>query len=169
MIDANSLVTLLGKTSNDPNVKTVLETMGYKQPVALSSYDEPTTYATLPKHGIEFIFDDEAMVKELEYQEFGDGDLILTGILLFNSPEDNKVFDGHLFDKVSLNSSRDEVIDIWGDPGNFDDFFNSEFWEKDTYRVAVDYSDDKTNISLITLTCYPYEQAKEKGLYGFKD
>lgn len=115
--DAATIVALMGKSSDSPEVAEWLRQAGAKPPkLKKGDFD---AYVVLPDKGLELTFTDEAKHTMRKDSAIGEGALLLTSAR-FNSAAvpDFKPYPGQLPFGVALDSAQAEVQKVLENPSN---------------------------------------------------
>lgn len=144
------IASLLGKESGSEDIIACLRYFGATKAPKLKK-SEDTAYIQIPKNGIDFAFRDEAVVKELKYQDIGEGPLLLITVFFYEK------YNGTLPNGLSFNDGREKVQNKLGQSVRWNERFLSETWHFDNYRMIVYYSDTLQSINRITIGLIPKE------------
>jgi hypothetical protein len=144
MVQVAELIDLLGKSTEDPEVMKLLESLKLKkQPRA--KYDEPRADVEVKKQGWGMAFEDEDYLLRTGVKHYGEGKMILTALFFF--PESNKSgykgFQGELVNGVRLSDSRSEILRKLGEPHakyESEGVRRNERWHYGEYRLVVNYT-----------------------------
>jgi len=104
----DNYISLLGRTSDDPEVKTLLTESGITKPPKLKRGDLDA-YAVNKKLGLEIIFRDERYL-DVKSQEYEEGALVLWNVAMYCESENMESYPGELPIGLKCNLGRKEVV-----------------------------------------------------------
>ena len=143
--DGDSLLGLLGKPSNDPDVVEVLGDFDVRWAPKLDNKDLPEDerewYVWRPssKRGIEFSFQDEADLRALPRDQRGQGPLLLSQVCFYGDHEGVLPFKGKFPYGISLQSDRLAVRSAMKSVSDVCRSHKRDVWELDKHRVVVEH------------------------------
>ena len=140
----NSLVSLLGRSENDPEVIAVLTELGVKLPLKRPKKSERDNYLIEDIELYQFYLGMayvDALPSLKNKEIFKENELIFSAItdIIPDKKNDNLIFPFG----IKFGDSLQEVVAILGDYYDERDFLNSYFFKKDDIIINVEFDDDK--------------------------
>ena len=138
------LVSLLGRSENNPEVIEIFIQLGVKLPLKRPKKSERDNYLIedIERHkfylGMAYV---DALPSLKNKKIFKENELIFSAItdIVPDKKNDNLIFPFG----IKFGDSLQEVVDILGDYYDERDFLNSYFFKKDDIIISVEFDDDK--------------------------
>ncbi|MBL0726379.1 hypothetical protein [Piscinibacter sp. HJYY11] len=147
-MDFEAWTKLFGKSQDDPDLKAALAAAGVKKIPKLDE-DETFVQIELKGHGLELILTDEAILKELDDQDLGEGPLIASGLLAkLGKTHGRDLYKGPLPSGLTAALSQADVRKLLGQPDDHD--IDVDIWKKDGLELSVDYTKGGASIAGVT-------------------
>jgi hypothetical protein len=148
-MDFEAWTKFLGKTQDDPDLKAALAAAGVKKVPKLDP-DETFVQIELKGAGLELVLTDEAILKELEDQDLGEGPLIVSGVLAkLGKSHGRDLYTGALPSGITPAMSQADMRKLLGNPSESD--VDVDIWKKDGVEVSVDYAKGGGSLSALSL------------------
>jgi len=158
-MELEKIVSLLGKSERDEQVKAMLSALGVKQPLHRPERGDEDSYVeNLPKSEhcrMEFVFSTADSIESYT-QEHLDGELIFHTAFLY--PSEKAIADNVSFPLgVSVQANRAEQFKRLGKPEFADSDLRKYIWGIGGLDVHIEYHEDDKTIYAITYAL-PYEE-----------
>jgi hypothetical protein len=153
MIDGNNLISLLGKSERDEQIKKMLVDFGIKTPLPRPKKNDNEVYIEPKNKGVDFIFKDAKSIFS-EPGNFAEGELIFDTVFFYPSGcGKNKRQISLPFD-LEVKSSRIHAGKRFGKPhwSNPDESMKSDKWIVGKTSVHLEFDDNEESIELITVS-----------------
>lgn len=139
----------LGKSQDDADLKTALAAAGVKKVPKLDE-DETFVQIELKGQGLELILTDEAVLKQLNDQDLGEGPLIVSGVLAkLGKSQGRDLYKGALPSGITAAMSQAEMRKLLGKPQVSD--IDVDIWKKDGAEISVDYTKGGASLSALSV------------------
>jgi hypothetical protein len=150
MPDGQSIVAVLGKSSDSAEVQNLLSQLGAKPPKLKKG--DVDAYVVLDKQGLDLMFSDEAYVTKRSDLAIGEGKLLLMTVW-FKAAEPPKVaaYAERLPHGLDFSKSQAEVHQLLGKPEWANPDVRRERWTIDGHQVLVRYIENMSGLELVIL------------------
>jgi len=149
-MDFEAWTKLLGKTQDDADVKAALAAAGVKKIPKLDD-DETFVQVELKGQGLELVLTDEAILKELEDQDLGEGPLIVSGVVAkLDKAQGRDLYKGPLPHGIAATMSQAELRKRLGKPSDSD--VDADTWIQDGLELGVSYTKGNGSLYGLSLT-----------------
>jgi hypothetical protein len=151
-MDLVQIVSLLGRSERDEQVKVMLSTLDVKQPLHRPKRNENVVYVEFPERRMDFCFTLAESLKTytLDYLE---GELVFKAIW-FRPNEDDVINKIVLPFNVEVQLTLEEQISRLGVPEDSNHVFNSYRWAMDGLKIYLSYNKEKNNLKEIEYSFY---------------
>lgn len=155
MVAINQLVSLIGKSELDSEIKAVLASLEIAQPLRRPRRGDDQVNVEIDDEPFELCFVKAESLFPDE-KTFREGELVLSTVFLHLSAEDvNKRLAIALPFGLSSELSRSELRKKLGDPAWSSPVLNNDRWVLNGFRVLVCFSDDESRIDQIAISINP--------------
>ena len=145
MTQVEDPISLLGKSSDSPEIQDMLRQAGAKDPKLKKG--DVRAWVDLNDLGLALVFADEAFFTREENLAIGEGALILTSITIHSGDDpDFAAFAGVLPLGVEFSQSQRDLLARLGKPEWSNSFLLKDRWLVDGTRFLVQYADDLDRI-----------------------
>ncbi|MBC7957500.1 MAG: hypothetical protein H7Y33_16720 [Cytophagales bacterium] len=148
-MDFETWMKFFGKSQDDADLKTALAAVGVKKIPKLDD-DETFVQIELKGQGLELILTDEAILKEIEDQDLGEGPLIVSGVLAkLGKSQGRDLYTGALPSGITVAMSQAEMRKLLGKPQESD--IDVDIWKKGGVEISVDYTKGGASLSALSV------------------
>ena len=148
-MDFETWTTFLGKSQDDTDFKAALFAVGVKKLPKLGK-DETFVQIELKGQGLELILTDEAILKQLDDQDLGEGTLIVSGVLAkLGKSQGRDLYKGALPAGITAAWSQAEMRKLLGKPQDSD--IDVDIWKKGGSEMSVDYTKGGASLSALSV------------------
>jgi hypothetical protein len=149
-MDFETWTKFLGKTQDDADLKTALAAAGVKKIPKLDP-DETFVQIELKGQGLELVLTDEAILKELDDQDLGEGPLIVSGVVAkLDKAQGRDLYKGALPHGITAAMSQSELRKLLGKPGESD--IDADVWMQGAWELGVSYTKGGASLYGMSMT-----------------
>ena len=148
---STDLISLLGRTADDPLVKEALEKFGITKTPRLDR-GRTVAYAVNEKKGVDFTFEDERML-ELPLREYEEGALVLVNVRFYaEGVEEYRQFRGEMPYGLEFDMGLKEATALIGKkPAKEDSDLAIERWDFKGHCLFLEFNEKGTKIRTVAL------------------